>query len=287
MKVALIGLGEVGGLIAEDLASGSTLSAYDLEFGNAESAPSANARTVRLRAASDHADAVNGADVIICAVTAAQTQAAARATSPGISAGAWYLDLNSSSPGAKTAAASTINDAGGRYIEASVMSPFPQQRRASPILLGGPYAEAFEPFARRLGFKGVTVFSDTYGKAAAAKLCRSVMVKGIEALLTESLLAARRHGVEDAVLTSLTDLFPGCDWPTLSRYMISRSIAHGQRRAEEMREAASTVGEAGIAPLMSSATAERQDWAADFRAALNTHDLVSMLDQMRLEIDRK
>jgi hypothetical protein len=104
------------------------------------------------------------------------------------------------------------------------------------------------------------------------------MVKGIEALLTESLLSARHYGVEDVVLGSLVDLLPGPDWPALARYMISRSIEHGTRRAEEMHEAARTVAEAGIAPLMSEAGAERQNWAPQFTAALSKPDLTHMLD---------
>src|SRR5205814_2940164 len=76
-------------------------------------------------------------------------------------------------------------------------------------------------------------------------MCRSVIIKGMEALLAESLLTARRHGVEDAVLASLQDLFPVGDWRALARYMISRSLQHGRRRAEEMREAVKTVAEAG------------------------------------------
>ena len=97
-----------------------------------------------------------------------------------------------------------------------------------------------------LGFTGASVFAREVGKASAAKMCRSVMVKGMEALLTESLLTARRHGVEETVLASLKDLFPAADWRKLAQYMISRSLIHGKRRAEEMREVAQTVKNAGL-----------------------------------------
>ncbi len=284
MQIALIGLGEVGSLIAEDLTSRATLAAYDLRLADPASAPSLAARRLGLRAGASHAEAARGADLIISAVTAAQTTAVARAVAPAC-AGAWYFDLNSASPGAKREAAALINAGGGRYVEASVMSPFAPKRCASAILLGGPHASAFASIARELGFSGVRVFSSDYGKAAAAKLCRSVMVKGIEALLMESLCSARGYGVEGAVLASLNDLFPGCDWPMLSRYMISRAIEHGGRRAEEMREAALTVSEAGLAPLLSSATADRQEWAANFESALTEQELAGMLDAVRAKMD--
>jgi 3-hydroxyisobutyrate dehydrogenase-like beta-hydroxyacid dehydrogenase len=107
------------------------------------------------------------------------------------------------------------------------------------------------------------------------------MIKGIEALLTESMLAARHYGVEATVLASLSDLLPLPDWEATARYMISRSLEHGARRAEEMREAARTVEEAGVAPTMSAAIAARQDWAAEFKAAHTQTDLGAMLDHIR------
>jgi hypothetical protein len=111
-------------------------------------------------------------------------------------------------------------------------------------------------------------------------MCRSVIVKGMEALLAESLLTARRHGVEDVVLASLEDLFPVGDWRKLARYMISRSLQHGRRRAQEMREAARTVAEAGFEPWMSEGIVARQEWAAGQTSALRAEALVDMLDEM-------
>ena len=92
------------------------------------------------------------------------------------------------------------------------MSPIEPKRIASPMLIGGPQASSFAPLARALGFTGVEVFDVCVGRASAAKMCRSVMIKGLEALLTEGLLAARHHGVEATVLESLSDLLPGADW---------------------------------------------------------------------------
>jgi 3-hydroxyisobutyrate dehydrogenase-like beta-hydroxyacid dehydrogenase len=122
------------------------------------------------------------------------------------------------------------------------------------------------------------VFSDVIGRASAAKMCRSVVIKGIEALLTESLVAARRYGVEETVLESLHGMLPVGDWRVLSRYMISRSLHHGRRRAAEMREVAITVAETGIEPSMSAACAERQDWAAAHGAAKDHESLEALLD---------
>lgn len=288
-RIALIGFGEVGQILAQDLASAGVkdLAVWDIALDRPDSLPSRALAAHKVRAAADAPDAVRGAQLVISAVTAAQDLEAARSIRPGLDPGTYYLDLNSCSPGQKLASAEAVHAAAGRYVEAAVMSPFPPRRIASPMLLGGPHAKDFLDRAEGLGFTGAKVFSDRIGQAAAAKLCRSVMIKGVEALLTESLLAARRHGVEATVLDSLSDLLPLPDWPATARYMISRSLEHGTRRAEEMREAARTVEEANIEPLMSEAIAQRQDWAAGFADAHARQDLGRMLDDINLEIERR
>lgn len=277
-NIALVGLGEVGAILAEDLAPIAELCAFDIRFTEPGAIASQNAARLGIRQSTSATENTTGAELIISAVTAAQILNAATAAAEADLKGAWFLDLNSASPGMKKEAAEAIKAAGGRYVEAAVMSPAPPKRLATPILLGGPHANDFSPLAEQLGLTNTSVFSAELGKASAAKMCRSVMVKGIEALLSESLLAARTYGVEDTVLKSLDDLFPGPDWPTLARYMISRTLEHGTRRAEEMREVARTISEAGLTPHMSAATAERQDWASQFNEALKLDQLEEMLD---------
>ena len=282
-RIALIGLGEVGQVLANDLHRDGRvdLSAWDRLFPVAGSEPHrAAAALTFLRAAGCTADAVSERPIVISAVTAGECRAAAHEAAAALTPGTFYLDLNSVSPGTKAEAARCIDEAGGRYIEAAVMSPIAPQRLASPVWLGGPHARDFLPHAQSLGFAGAAVYSDTIGEASAAKMCRSVIVKGMEALLAESLLTARRHGVEDAVLASLEDLFPARDWRKLARYMIARSLQHGRRRAEEMREAARTVQEAGLEPWMSRGCVERQQWAAGHTDALRQQQLTDMLDNM-------
>ena len=134
---------------------------------------------------------------------------------------------------------------------------------------------------------GLEFFDPVLGKASAAKMCRSVMIKGLEALLAESLLAARHYGVEASVLASLCDLLPCEDWDAKACYMISRSLLHGRRRSEEMREAAKTVVNAGVNPWMSSACVQRQAWAAEHRESLRHESLTNLLDAVLSEMHRK
>ncbi len=284
-RFAIIGFGEVGQILAQDLvAAGCEVAGtYDVKFADPESIPS-RAASGPYRAGASHHDAVKGAQLVISAVTAEQGLQAAEATAGGIEPGAFYVDINSVSPGVKRASAEAINAAGGRYVEAAVMTAVPPHRIKSPMLLGGPHAAAFLELAAPLGFNA-KVYSADYGKASAVKMCRSVMIKGMEALITESLLTARRLGVEDDVLASLGETLPVPDWEAFARYMISRSLQHGRRRAEEMREVARTVSEANVAPLMSSSIAERQDIAVVLGQGVDLKgDLDGILDALLAKI---
>ncbi len=284
-RIALIGFGEVGQTLAPDLIkAGAHVSAFDLLFATPDSAPARAAKSIPVRKALSHEDAVNDAELVIVAVTAAADLDAAKQVAPHLANDAFYLDVNSVSPGMKQACAAHVEASRGRYVEAAVMTPINPKGVGSYMLLGGPHAAAFIEHARPLGFIG-EVFSDRIGQASATKMCRSVVIKGMEALLSESMLAARAYGVEKTVLNSLSDLLPVGDWDRVARYMISRALEHGQRRAEEMREAAKTVAEVGVMPLMAMATAERQDISAPHKAALiHANDLGAMLDAIHHSI---
>jgi len=264
MKITLIGYGEVGRILAEDLVPrGHAVAAYDLKLdGEAGHSLREHAARTGVTLTDSHEAAVRRAELIISAVTASQAVAVAEGCAPGVAAGAFFLDFNSASPGAKQRAGRCIDAAGGRYVEAAVMSPIPPHRIKVPLLLGGAHAAALEPLLNGLGF-AAKVASDRLGVASATKMCRSVMIKGLEAMVIESFTAARHYGVEDAVIASLRETFPGVDWEQQAAYFFQRVIEHGRRRSEEMREVAVTVQEAGLKPWSAGGTAERQAWVAD------------------------
>src|SRR3546814_10343514 len=133
------------------------------------------------------------------------------------------------------------------------------------MLLGGPRAETLAQTLSGLGMDAHAV-SEQLGVASAIKMCRSVMIKGLEALVIESYTTARAYGVEDYVLPTLQETFPSIDWSKQGAYFHSRVVQHGRRRAEEMREVANQVREAGFEPWMAVATAEKQDWVAGLAA---------------------
>ncbi|RJP63464.1 MAG: NAD(P)-dependent oxidoreductase [Comamonadaceae bacterium] len=264
-SVGLVGYGEVGrifsaGLIAAGVPS---VSAWDLKFDGAAARDEALAHAAQhgVHACGGLADLCQRSTLLISAVTASNTLAVAQAVSTHIRPGGFFLDLNSASPGTKQQAAALVDAAGGRYVEAGVMTSVPPHGLRVPMLLGGVHAPELAAQLSDWGMDA-TVVSERIGVASATKMCRSVMIKGLEALVLESYTTARHYGVEDAMIATLQETFPGIDWPPQGAYFFSRVARHGQRRAEEMREAAHTVREAGFEPCMAEAIAGKHDWMA-------------------------
>jgi 3-hydroxyisobutyrate dehydrogenase-like beta-hydroxyacid dehydrogenase len=287
-RIGLVGYGEVGRILAEDLRAHGldAVAAFDVKLGGGAGAPlRAHAEGHGVTLVASHAELSAAADLIISAVTASQTVNAAQACAPAITRGAWFLDFNSASPGAKRRAAELIDGAGAQYVEGAVMTSIMPYRIRVPLLLGGRGASALAPLLNRLGFDS-RVASVELGVASATKMCRSVLIKGMEATVIEAFTAARAYGVEDAVLASLSETFPGIDWEKQGAYFFQRVIQHGRRRAEEMREAAHTVSEIGLVPRSASATAEAQGWIGELADQQVFGDRAAPRGDWRVEADR-
>jgi len=261
-RIALIGFGEVGTIFGRDLAQqGVALTTYDILLDAPVSRQMLldRARGAAVRAVDTLADAVRGADLVISAVTASSARDVARDAAAWLSPGQRFLDVNSVSPETKRGNARAVEASGAAYVEAAVMAPVPPQRLAVPMLLGGREARALAEALKAFGMNATAVAEDI-GTASAIKMCRSIMIKGLEALTVECMFAARRFGAEQAVLASLDKTFPHMGWNgELPDYLVSRVAEHGRRRAAEMREVAQTLTEVGLPPTMAGATAQRHD----------------------------
>lgn len=262
--IGLIGYGEVGRVFTSGLRDRvAWTGAWDLKFADPaqRDEPLAHAAAAGVVACDSAATLCAQATLLISAVTASNTLAVAESVVPHIRPGSFFLDLNSASPGTKQKAATLIDAAGGHYVEAGVMTSVPPYGIRVPMLLGGAHAARLQPVLAALGMDA-KVASDRLGIASATKMCRSVMIKGLEALVLESYTTARHYGVEDAMIATLQETFPGIDWTQQGAYFFSRVAQHGRRRAEEMREVANTVREAGFEPFMAAAIARKHDWMA-------------------------
>jgi 3-hydroxyisobutyrate dehydrogenase-like beta-hydroxyacid dehydrogenase len=264
-RIGFVGFGEAGHAIASGLRESGieTITAYDINtdapmLGDKIRSRAAETATLLV---SSNAELAEASDIILSTVTANQALAAARQNAPVLRAGQLYADLNSVSPVLKQAIDHVITDARASFIEVAVMAPAPPYKHKVPMLVGGPGAEEFiarmRPYGMQMEFTNIKV-----GEAAATKMCRSVIVKGMEALLTECVLAATRYGADERVFASLAETFPGINWSELASYMVGRVVVHGERRAREMEEVAETLRSSGVDPIMAEATVRRMDWSA-------------------------
>jgi 3-hydroxyisobutyrate dehydrogenase-like beta-hydroxyacid dehydrogenase len=268
-RLGLVGYGEVGKIFASGLQPFvGEVAAWDLKFADpaTREAETGHARANGIRACASMRELCESGDLVISAVTASNTLAVAQEAAPFLRAGALFLDLNSASPGTKQKAGAAVDARGAHYVEAGVMTSVPPYGVKVPMLLGGAHAARLAQLLGSWGLDARAV-SDKLGVASAIKMCRSVMIKGLEALVIESYSTARAYGVEDHVLPTLQETFPSIAWEQQGAYFFSRVVQHGQRRAEEMREAANTVREAGFEPFMAAATAQKHQWVADQAAA--------------------
>jgi len=258
-RISFIGFGEAGQAIASGLreAGIEQIAAWDILFPEASGARlKAAADKFGVRQAKSAADAVAETDMIISAVTAASSLEAARSVAPHITGNPYYLDINSVSPGRKQDTAKLLGGK-ARYVDVAVIAPIHPLRHKTPLLIAGPHAEAISPLLGELEMK-LSIVPGEIGKAAAIKMIRSVMIKGMEALTLECFLAASRAGLLEEVTASLKNNYPTLDFTQIADYNIERMASHGERRAAEMEESAVTLRELGLDPLMVEATVARQ-----------------------------
>lgn len=270
-RIGLIGYGEVGKIFSSGLqgkAGVTSVSVWDLKLGNSatQAAEISHVAAAGVVAQPSMQALCEASELVISAVTASNTLAVAQEAAPFMRPGMIFLDLNSASPGTKQQCAAVLEAAGAHYVEAGVMTSVPPYGIRVPMLLGGARAAQLAPLLASWGMEA-RVVSEKLGVASAIKMCRSIMIKGLEALVIESYATARAYGVEDQVLPTLQETFPSIDWSAQGAYFFSRVVQHGQRRAEEMRESANTVREAGIEPLMATAIAAKHQWVADQASA--------------------
>ncbi|WP_257557360.1 NAD(P)-dependent oxidoreductase [Sphingobium sp. CFD-2] len=257
-RIALIGFGEAGQAFAggwRGVARG-----YDIKLDRPEDAEAKCADFARfgIDAAGSTGDAIDEASLILSLVTAEQAEAATDEAATHIPPGALFCDMNSIAPDTKRRNAQVIEAAGGRYVDVAVMAPVHPQQVAVPLLVSGPHADAAAAALIDAGFSRVRVVPGDVGRASAIKMIRSVMVKGLEALTTECVLAANAAGVLEEVVASLNASWPGTDWAYKADYNLNRMMIHGLRRAAEMEEVVKTLNALGTGSMMTRGTVECQ-----------------------------
>lgn len=256
-SLALIGFGEAGSTFARAGDWTGSARGFDIDAGRR-----AAMAEFGVTAAEDAQTALTGADIVLSLVTADSALAAARDNAGFLAPGAIWCDMNSVAPDTKREAAKSIEAAGGRYVDVAVMAPVDPKALGVPLLLSGAAAQDAKELLAALGFANSRIVGEDVGRASAIKMIRSVMVKGLEALTFECAAAAREAGVYDEVTASLDASETQTPWAEKIAYNRERMETHGLRRAAEMEEAAKTLLDLGIEPVMTRGTVALQRRAA-------------------------
>jgi 3-hydroxyisobutyrate dehydrogenase-like beta-hydroxyacid dehydrogenase len=257
LRIGFVGFGEAAFHIAKGLKQSAT--AFDI---NVTDQVRQRAQDTGTRLVDSNRELVESSEIIMSAVTADQALTAAQQNAPFLTPRQIYADLNSVSPGTKQSIARVIEASGAHFAEIAVMAPVPPYLHKVPMLAGGEGAPAFVEKLAPFGISAEIV-SREVGTAAATKMFRSIIVKGMEALITECVLGATPYNADERVFASLAETFPGMDWKKLANYMVGRVVEHGERRAREMEEVAATLREIDVEPIMAEAIVRRMDWSVE------------------------
>jgi 3-hydroxyisobutyrate dehydrogenase-like beta-hydroxyacid dehydrogenase len=288
--IAFIGFGEAASTFVAGWGTGRkrSIKAYDIKTDHGAAAVREGKLEDYTRAGIEGCrtlrEAISDASVIFSTVTADQALVAAGNAGPYIPPGTLYLDCNSCAPDTKRKAYKVITDAGGRYVDAAIMAPVQPELEKTPLLLSGPSApESLEVF-RVLGMNAKIVQGEV-GSSSSIKMIRSIMIKGLESLVTECVLAGRRADVDAQVLDSLEHTFPGFDWKKRTAYMLERTMIHGIRRSAEMREVALTVQQLDLDADMSLATVKWQQRIGELKLQAKNDDYRQLADDILTKLN--
>ncbi|WP_067927508.1 DUF1932 domain-containing protein [Alicyclobacillus shizuokensis] len=281
MRVGFIGFGEAASAIAAGLSEAGLrgMAAFD----SADSpALQERAQAAGVEWVNSLPELVQSVDIILSMVTAAVALPVAQAAAPYVRSGAVYADLNSCSPQTKREIGKVLEGAGCEALFAcvSVMAAVPPWRHRVPMVADGPGARPLQATLSPYGMR-IEVMDGPVGVSAVLKMCRSVLVKGLEALFLESLLAAESADVTDQVLKSLDASFPQVRWGEFAEYLLRRNQEHGKRRAQEMKEAALTLQGLGVEPLVTEGAAQRLEWSAKVRSQTSTTKVLPCREWLR------
>ena len=257
-SIAFIGLGEAASTIISGWGNNraNQIQAFDIKLQSDHTKEEIIARASKLNIQIKFSlkELIRDADLIFSTVTADQALAVAKKVSTHLKKGAFFFDLNSCAPSSKQEACENIQIADGRYVDVAVMAPVSAKKHLVPLMISGDKAFQARSILEKLPMD-VKIIEGPVGRASSIKMVRSIMVKGLEALTAECALAAVEADVLDEVFNSLSAEHPHFDIIKHSIYNFERSISHGKRRAEELKEVSKMLEDLRLANHMSKATA--------------------------------
>jgi 3-hydroxyisobutyrate dehydrogenase-like beta-hydroxyacid dehydrogenase len=245
LSIAVLGLGEAGSIFANDLsAMGIAVAGWDpdpkRELNN------------KIRFAKNNMDAAKDADIIFSVNLSSVAEEIAAEVLPAMTAGKIYAEMNTSSPQKKIAVHEILKASGVQYVDLAIMAPVPPKGIKTPFLISGNGAKLFKEKLERYNLN-IEVLSETVGDASTRKLLRSIVYKGIAAVICEASEAGKSFGLEKYIREQITSVIGGND--ELIERFIEGSYTHAERRIQEMEAVVSMLEGKNIKPFMSQAAA--------------------------------
>lgn len=259
-KIGIIGCGEAGTAFAKPLSAHDsiTLSVFDIRFNDITSSQLLKNTAIEknINIANDLKSLVEENDLILSVVTAEASMSVVKAALPYINRGKIYVDMNSVSAKAKIRMGELIEEKGGAFIEAAILGAIAAYGYRSPVLVCGKRAQEFAEFFNNFGFD-IRYLSEDLGKASNMKMLRSVFAKGVESLLIEMMIAAKRSDLVEAVMAEIVEFMDKRSFQDIANAWITTTVMHAKRRAEEMEHVIETLNELKVKPVMTTATRNR------------------------------
>lgn len=244
--MAVFGLGEAGSVIAADLvAAGACVRGYDPA---PVSTPDGVARVEEPR------HSLEGAELVLGITAGQDAEVALRQAVDEVHGSVLYADLSTSSPSQQRRLACIANETGLDFADVALMSTVPGTGIRTPQLVSGPGAQRYVDVMMPLGARATVVGAEA-GAAATGKLLRSVVTKGLAALMIEAMRAGDACGQEEWLWGHLVSELAAVDEAMLRR-LLEGTPAHALRRQHEMEAATELLAELGVVPVMTRATVE-------------------------------
>jgi 3-hydroxyisobutyrate dehydrogenase-like beta-hydroxyacid dehydrogenase len=192
--------------------------------------------------------------VIICLAPGAITLSIARAIRRHLKPHHLYVDATTSSVKDMEKLAALL-EGRAQFVDAAIMDPVPLGGIKVLTVTSGAHAETFRALLTPYGMN-ISVIGDKAGVATAFKLMRSVAMKGFAAVLLESLEAAQRFGVGDALAADIARYFDERPCEQIIKRWVCGTAIHAGRRVHEMGECMALLKALGSATRMTRATRE-------------------------------
>lgn len=264
--LGFIGLGEAAFSICSGLTSVSepTIYAYDV-MANSETAGELihnRAKQANVTLVETLEQLVDKSDVILCATSAKYALSIAKEAAEFLKPGKIYSDMNSASPMVKREIAQAVDATGASFADSAVMEIVPPHKHRVPIAVSGSGAKEFASLLNPLQMN-ITYINDNAGSSSSMKMFRSIFMKGMTALLTETLLAAYQAGVCDEVMDSITKTLTEKTPEQLANLLINRTAVAAQRRVSEMKDVKATLEAMELPAFATEGTINRLQWFCD------------------------